>query len=304
MIPIGPVIARARVAAAREEVWAWITDLSRRERWLPGLTLGEGLSGEVQVIADHSASGEALSGNIDVWVAGHALGWHWAADEAAQTAPLVTLRSNAEGTLVTLTETGFDALENGAEAAQAAQTLWQDALDKLRELAAVSETEAAPEPALEAEPESAFEPAPETAPEPESAPAAEPEVEAERAAEPEPEPEPQPEPEAEAEPEPELEIEPEPELEPEPEPEPEPEAAPEPVLEAVVLPEPPADWYEREDPSITDSTVVIPRHKSDADADDAEQPEQDEFLQLLQDASEAPAEEEEPRRRPWWRRRG
>ncbi|MGO1873756.1 MAG: SRPBCC domain-containing protein [Canibacter sp.] len=143
MVPVGPVIARVRVALERAKVWELISTESGREHWLPGFTIGEGLGSDV---AFHSDAHD-LNGTIDVWVTGHVIGWKWArTDEGKDTAPLITLRSQDQNTTVTITETGFDGLDSGADHARQAQENWSARLETLAEYAGTAETDADAEP--------------------------------------------------------------------------------------------------------------------------------------------------------------
>lgn len=121
MIPLGPVVARSRMNAARATVWAHLTDPDLRLQWWDAFELESGLGGAVR------STGEAgeLVGVVDVWVAGHALGFTWSAPGAERgTAVLMTLRSQGYQTGITVTETGFDSLADGAARAELAGREW------------------------------------------------------------------------------------------------------------------------------------------------------------------------------------
>lgn len=143
MIPLGPVVARARVRAPRETVWQYLVDPGKRSAWWPEVRLGSGLGGEVverwsEGEGDDAVSRDA-SGDIDVWVEGHAVGFRWSeAGDEGSTAVLVTLRSQGVDTGVTVTETGFDSLSFPAERAAASLDGWQTLLADL--VAAVDAT--------------------------------------------------------------------------------------------------------------------------------------------------------------------
>lgn len=143
MIPLGPVVARARVRAPRETVWQYLVDPGKRSAWWPEVRLGSGLGGEVverwsEGEGDDAVSRDA-SGDIDVWVEGHAVGFRWSeAGDEGSTAVLVTLRSQGVDTGVTVTETGFDSLPFPAERAAASLDGWQTLLADL--VAAVDAT--------------------------------------------------------------------------------------------------------------------------------------------------------------------
>lgn len=128
MIPLGPVVARSRTKASRATVWAYLTDAGLRNEWWETLQLEPNVGGTVQ-----AQRGDGVdAGAIDVWVAGHALGFTWQrADEERGTAVLVTLRSQGYFTGVTITETGFDALTNGAARADAAGREWNRFVEAL-----------------------------------------------------------------------------------------------------------------------------------------------------------------------------
>lgn len=143
MIPLGPVVARSRTKASRAVVWAHLTDANLRAQWWEGLQVEPGLGGAVRSL------GESLElvGVIDVWVAGHALGFTWQAEgEERGTAVLITLRSQGHHTGVTVTETGFDALRDGAARAEAAGREWARFVEGLTD-ASLAEVEAAVEAA-------------------------------------------------------------------------------------------------------------------------------------------------------------
>ncbi|MFV0434439.1 MAG: SRPBCC domain-containing protein [Leucobacter sp.] len=129
MIPLGPVVARSRVRAARTAAWSYLVQPERRAAWWPELQLEPRLGGEVierwsETNGDTTVSRDA-SGEVDVWVDGHALGFKWSeAGDEHSTAVLVTLRAQGRNTGITVTETGFDALPSAAERAAASQDGW------------------------------------------------------------------------------------------------------------------------------------------------------------------------------------
>ncbi|MBP1327035.1 uncharacterized protein YndB with AHSA1/START domain [Leucobacter exalbidus] len=148
MIPLGPVVARSRTKASRAMVWAYLTDPSLRAQWWEPLQFDAGLGGSVQAQrvganadgedADAESLSRDLVGAVDVWVAGHALGFSWKTeDEERGTAVLVTLRSQGYHTGVTVTETGFDALREGAARAAEAGYDWSRFVDALAEASLV-----------------------------------------------------------------------------------------------------------------------------------------------------------------------
>lgn len=162
MIPLGPVVARSRMKAARAAVWALLMEADRRSEWWPNLRLDPGLGGAIAVPAGtwgeqpedvggedrnaaaageavdrvpagrEAAAGEGARGEVDVWVEGHALGFTWKQpDDPRATAVLLTLRTQGPETGVTVTETGFDALPAPAERAAQAQQRWERLLAAL-----------------------------------------------------------------------------------------------------------------------------------------------------------------------------
>lgn len=137
MIPLGPVVARCKVGAARADVWSYLVDPDRRAEWWPELRLEPGVGGAVserwtETTEDDASVSRDASGEVDVWVEGHAVGFTWrdAGDERS-TAVLVTLRSQGPRTGVTVTETGFDALPSASERAAASQEGWRVLLGDL-----------------------------------------------------------------------------------------------------------------------------------------------------------------------------
>ncbi len=130
MIPLGPVVARSRVRAARSAAWSYLIDPDRRSEWWPELQLEARLGGAVSERwteeAGDSAVSRDASGEVDVWVDGHAIGFRWReAGDQHDTAVLVTLRSQGSETGITVTETGFDTLPSPAERAAASQEGWE-----------------------------------------------------------------------------------------------------------------------------------------------------------------------------------
>ncbi|QIK63967.1 hypothetical protein G7068_12750 [Leucobacter viscericola] len=170
MIPLGPVVARSKARAARAAVWQYLIDDERRKVWWPELRLDPRVGGAVserwaETSGDSEVSRDA-SGEVDVLVEGHAIGFRWSeAGDEHSTAVLVTLRSTGPNTGITVTETGFDALSSPAESAAASQEGWHVLLGDLVEAveAAVAsgafaeETEAVTEAAV-AEPDEAPQP--------------------------------------------------------------------------------------------------------------------------------------------------
>lgn len=130
MIPLGPVVARSRLRAARTAAWAYLSEPERRAEWWPELQLEPNVGGAIserwsENTGEMSVSRDA-SGTVDVWVEGHALGFRWReAGDERETAVLVTLRTQGEETGITVTETGFDALPEAAARAAASQDGWQ-----------------------------------------------------------------------------------------------------------------------------------------------------------------------------------
>lgn len=130
MIPLGPVVARSRLRAARTAAWAYLSEPERRAEWWPELQLEPNVGGAIserwsEDTGETSVSRDA-SGTVDVWVEGHALGFRWReAGDERETAVLVTLRTQGEETGITVTETGFDALPEAAARAAASQDGWQ-----------------------------------------------------------------------------------------------------------------------------------------------------------------------------------
>lgn len=136
MIPLGPVVARTQARVDRAVVWEYLVDDELRRAWWPELRLDPRVGGEVterwtEASGDSEVSRDA-SGEIDVWVDGHAFGFRWSeAGDGQSTAVLVTLRASGPDTKITVTETGFDALPTPAESAAASQEGWQVLLSDL-----------------------------------------------------------------------------------------------------------------------------------------------------------------------------
>lgn len=129
MIPLGPVVARSRMKAARADVWTFLADPARRAAWWAELKLEPYVGGEIVEAWSEGEGDEQVSrdarGKVDVWVDGHAIGFTWReAGDERDTAVLVTLRAQGVDTGVTVTETGFDALPAAAERAAASQEGW------------------------------------------------------------------------------------------------------------------------------------------------------------------------------------
>ncbi|QYM75244.1 SRPBCC domain-containing protein [Leucobacter luti] len=130
MIPLGPVVARSRLRAARTAAWTYLADADRRAEWWPELRLDPRVGGDITERWSEEIEGELVSrdasGTVDVWVDGHAIGFTWReAGDFRDTAVLLTLRSQGQDTGITITETGFDALPDSADRAAASQDGWQ-----------------------------------------------------------------------------------------------------------------------------------------------------------------------------------
>lgn len=136
MIPVGPVTARRHIEAPRESVWSWLGDPDLRQRWWPDLELEARVGGRV---AEYWAEGEGedrverdASGDVDVWIVGHAIGFRWtAAGDESATSVLISLLSDSGETIVTVTETGFDAFPDGGYRVRACADGWDVLLDDL-----------------------------------------------------------------------------------------------------------------------------------------------------------------------------
>lgn len=130
MIPLGPVVARARLQATRAAAWVYLADADRRAEWWPELRLEPQVGGAIgerwsEDTGETSVSRDA-SGTVDVWVDGHAIGFTWReAGDQRDTAVLLTLRSQGDETGITVTETGFDGLPDSAARAAGSQDGWQ-----------------------------------------------------------------------------------------------------------------------------------------------------------------------------------
>ena len=145
MVPVGPVVARCQTAQPRRVLWAYLSDPELRADWWPELHLEARLGGIVREQWSEGDASRDASGEVDVIVDGHALGFRWTeAGDPRATAVLVTLRSIGAGASLTVTETGFDMLPDPSARAAASQEGW-DVL--LRDLSAVvddlDETDAA-----------------------------------------------------------------------------------------------------------------------------------------------------------------
>lgn len=130
MIPLGPVVARSRLQAARNAAWTYLADADHRAEWWPELRLDPHVGGAISERWTEETDGSSVSrdasGTVDVWVDGHAIGFTWReAGDLRDTAVLLTLRSQGAETGITVTETGFDALPASAERAAASQDGWQ-----------------------------------------------------------------------------------------------------------------------------------------------------------------------------------
>lgn len=141
MIPVGPVTARRHLESPRESVWPWLADPEQRASWWPDLEIEPRVGGRV---AEYWAEGEGedrverdASGDVDVWIVGHAIGFRWtAAGDDTATSVLISLLSDSGETIVTVSETGFDAFPDAAHRVRASAEGWDVLLDDL--VAAVS----------------------------------------------------------------------------------------------------------------------------------------------------------------------
>ncbi|MBT1035713.1 SRPBCC domain-containing protein [Canibacter sp. lx-45] len=125
MVTHGPVIVRQNIEQPRDSVWQALTSEA---------ILSE-LSDSTSLRFDPQRGGEVwffdISGELDVWVPGHVFGYRVRRDGEPSTATLVTLRSRGDEVLVTVTETGFDGVIDGADRAAASQKFWSNVLTRL-----------------------------------------------------------------------------------------------------------------------------------------------------------------------------
>lgn len=136
MIPVGPVTARRHLEVPRESVWSWFADSEQRASWWPDLEIEPRVGGQV---TERWAEGEGddrverdASGEVDVWIIGHAIGFRWTeAGDSAATSVLVSLLSDSGETIVTVTETGFDAFPDSAHRVRTSADGWDVLLDDL-----------------------------------------------------------------------------------------------------------------------------------------------------------------------------
>lgn len=134
MIPLGPIVARARIRAPRAAVWAFVVESDRRESWWPDVKVDPVVGGSIVERWEDDGNARDTSGEIDVLVEGHALGFNWReGEDTRDTSVLVTLRTHGGETGVTVTESGFDALDRPAERAAAALEDWEALLPALVE---------------------------------------------------------------------------------------------------------------------------------------------------------------------------
>lgn len=129
MTPLGPVIAKVTVPVNRSSAWALLARPSLRAEWWPDLELEMIQGGAVRERWEDGEGDERVtrdaSGSVDVVVPEHALGFRWQeAGESRRTAVLITLASHDGSTSLTVTETGFDGLDDAAARAAASQEGW------------------------------------------------------------------------------------------------------------------------------------------------------------------------------------
>lgn len=138
MIPLGPVVARTRTSVSRDVVWSFIADADKRAGWWPDLVLRAELGADVTECWSEGEGDEKVGrdafGEVDVCSAGHAIGFRWRErGDETETAVLITLRAYEDVTSVTVTETGFDKLPEGASRAAASLDGWNTLLQYLIE---------------------------------------------------------------------------------------------------------------------------------------------------------------------------
>ncbi|WP_449278072.1 SRPBCC domain-containing protein [Leucobacter sp. GX24907] len=129
MTPLGPVVAKVTVPVARSSAWALLARQSLRADWWPDLELDARAGG---LVREHWEDGEGdervvrdANGTVDIVVPEHALGFRWQdSDESRRTAVLITLASHGGSTTLTVTETGFDSLNDAAARAAASHEGW------------------------------------------------------------------------------------------------------------------------------------------------------------------------------------
>lgn len=123
---------RRRLDAPRERVWFALADRELRAAWWPDLDFEPAVGAPLtEYWAEGDASRDAV-GEIDVLVAGHALGFGWRDRAEPQlTRVLISLVSDSGETVLSVAETGFDVFPDGAHRVRISHESWDAHLDDL-----------------------------------------------------------------------------------------------------------------------------------------------------------------------------
>ncbi|GAA3593238.1 hypothetical protein GCM10022198_16400 [Klugiella xanthotipulae] len=132
-MPVGPVIVRMVLPAARQDVWDAITDAEKAAVWWPDLSLVAEVGGGISEIWSEEDSERHATGVVDIVIPGHSLGFAWRerGDDYA-TSVLIVLQSDGDHSRITVTETGLDNLEQANRRAIDYQQGWEFHLEDLR----------------------------------------------------------------------------------------------------------------------------------------------------------------------------
>ncbi|MFC4223960.1 SRPBCC family protein [Lysinibacter cavernae] len=132
-MPVGPVIVRVTLPAARETVWQALVEPQRTAIWWPDLQIDAVIGGGVAEIWAEADSERHATGAVDIVIPGHSLGFNWQElGDAYATSVLLVIRTDGERSILTVTETGLDSLEHANRRAMEYHEGWEYHLEDLR----------------------------------------------------------------------------------------------------------------------------------------------------------------------------
>lgn len=137
---VNPVTVTRILCAPRPEIWRRIAEPELRALWWPELQIDLKSGGSLIEKVKQRGAKRVVSGEIDVFAEGHALGFVWFNEkDHHSTSVLIALLSEDVETKLVVTEFGFGSLANAEERSNISYELWESRLNRLAESIASSE---------------------------------------------------------------------------------------------------------------------------------------------------------------------
>ena len=120
----------------RDESWECLCDAQKRQQWWPDTLIDFSPGGSIRTSL---AAETLLTGQVDVVLTGHALGFSWRrAEDPWATTALITLTTLSGSTQVSVVELGFMGFQDETRRMREAFTAWDERLSALEALVRAS----------------------------------------------------------------------------------------------------------------------------------------------------------------------